>query len=251
MLTNRDKAIIKDLNKFRVMDRDSIAELHFANLKNPNYAANNVLLRLLRDGHIQRSQAFIPYVYFGPDTNIKKDSAKIGHFLAILNVYKELKKLGSLETFLVEPKYGKKGECAEPDIFCQYRKTNFFVEVQRTLYSEKQMNEKLERYIDLYNSGNMAAPFPHILILSDQRYAIDGDYPFKVFQAESFTQFEKSLKSEKEVKVEFRPAKIKISWFALENNFAQILHDGKIKIAPIPYVSRFRAIIKDVPERRF
>ncbi|MED4206615.1 hypothetical protein [Neobacillus mesonae] len=197
-LTNRDKAIIKDLNKFRVMDRDSIAELHFANLKKPWKSANNVLLRLLREGKIQVSKSFAPYVYFGPETNIKKDSAKIRHFLAILNVYKELKNLGNLETFLVEPKYGKKGECAEPDIFCQYRKTNFFVEVQRTLYSEKQMNEKLDRYIDLYNTGNMAAPFPHVLILSDQRYAIDGDYPFKVFQAESFTQFEQSLKPEKE-----------------------------------------------------
>lgn len=192
-LTNRDKALIKDLNKFRVMDRDSIAELHFSNLKNPKYAANNVLLRLLRDGHVQRSIAFVPYVYFGPDVEIKKNSQKIGHFLAIVNVYKELKKLGNMGTILVEPKYGKKGDCAEPDIFCQYRQTNFFVEVQRTVYSEKQMNEKLDRYIDLFNSGIMAAPFPHILILSDQRYAIDNNYPFKVFQSDSFTNFVKSL----------------------------------------------------------
>lgn len=201
-LTNRDKAIIKDLNKFRVMDRDSIAQMYFSNLKNPNYAANSVLLRLFRDGMIQRSTAFIPYLYFGPETNIKKDSAKINHFLAILNVYKELKQLGNMGTFLVEPKFGKKGECAEPDIFCQYRKTNFFVEVQRTVYSEKQMNEKLERYIDLYNTGNMAEPFPHVLILSDQRYAIDGDYPFKLFQSDSFTNFINSLKQRtvKEVK---------------------------------------------------
>jgi hypothetical protein len=195
-LTNRDKAIIKDLNKFRVMDRDSIAEIHFSETKNPKKSANNVLLRLLRDGKVQRSTAFIPYVYFGPEVNIKHNSAKIGHFLAIVDVYKELKKLGNLGTFLVEPKFGKKGECSEPDIFCQYRKTNFFVEVQRTVYSEKQMNEKLDRYIDLFNTGNMAAPFPHVLLLSEQRYAIDGDYPFKIFQAESFTQFVSRLKPE-------------------------------------------------------
>lgn len=211
-LTNRDKAIIKDLNKFRVMDRDSIAELHFSNLKKPWKAANNVLLRLQREGEIQVSKAFAPYVYFGPDVEIKKNSQKIGHFLAILNVYKELKQLGNLETFLVEPKYGKKGECAEPDIFCEYRKTKFFVEVQRTLYSEKLMNEKLDRYMDLYNSGHMGAPFPHVLILSDQRYAIDGDYPFKVFQAESFTKFVDSLKMREDtVKVEkSKGIKIKI-----------------------------------------
>ncbi|WML42708.1 hypothetical protein [Neobacillus sp. PS3-40] len=188
-LTKRDKAIIKDLNRFRVMDRDSIAELHFKGLKNPRYASNNVLLRLIREDQIQRSTAFVPYVYFGPEVSMKKNSAKIGHFLAIVNVYKEILQLGELETFLVEPKYGRKGECAEPDIFCQYRKTNFFIEVQRTLYSEKQMNEKLDRYVDLFNSKIMADPFPHVLILSDQRYAIDGTYPFRILQAPSFTQF--------------------------------------------------------------
>lgn len=195
-LTKRDKAIIRDLNRFRVMDRDSIAELHFAHLKNPEHSTNNVLLRLLRDGEIQRSTAFVPYCYFGPEVGMKKNSAKIGHFLAILNVYKEIRKMGELETFLVEPKYGRKGAGAEPDIYCKYRRTPFFIEVQRTIYSEKLMAEKLDRYVDLFNSGAMPKPFPHILILSDQRYAIDGDYPFKVFQAESFTEFVSSLRGE-------------------------------------------------------
>jgi hypothetical protein len=181
------------------MDRDSIAELFFRELKNPKFAANNVLLRLLRDGQIQRSTAFVPYLYFGPEVEMKKNSAKIGHFLAILDVYKELKSLGDLDTFLVEPKYMKKG-CAEPDIFCQYRKTNFFIEVQRTVYSDKLMNEKLERYVELFNSGILVPPYPHVLILSEQRYAIDGKYPFKLFQAETFTRFLNKLKPESETK---------------------------------------------------
>lgn len=81
MLTNRDKQIIKALDKFRVMDRDSIAELFFAGLKNPKYAANNVLLRLHRDGKIQRSTAFIPYCYFGPNVQMKQQSQKISQRL--------------------------------------------------------------------------------------------------------------------------------------------------------------------------
>ncbi|KAB2337674.1 hypothetical protein F7731_08765 [Cytobacillus depressus] len=208
-LTNRDRTIIKDLNKFRVMDRDSIAEIYFSKTKDPKKSANNVLLRLLRDGEIQRSTAFTPYVYFGPDVSIKQNSQKIGHFLAILNVYKEIKRLGNLGTFLVEPKYGKKG-IVEPDVFCQYRKTNFFIEVQRTVYSDKLMNEKLDRYIDLYNSGIMAAPFPHVLILSDQRYGIDGEYPFQVFQAETFTQFINGLKKEEPAPIKIKSAGLKL-----------------------------------------
>lgn len=198
MLTSRDKAIIKDLNRFRVMDRDSIAEIHFSNVKNPKDSTNHVLLRLLREGEIQRSKSFVPYVYFGPDVNMKQNSAKVGHFLAILNTYKEMRRLGKLATFLVEPKYGSKGT-VEPDIFCIFRDTPFFIEVQRTLYSEKQMNEKINRYVELDRSGVMSKPFPHVLILSEHRYAIDIALPFKLFQAQSFTQFLQSLKPDQPV----------------------------------------------------
>ena len=41
------------------------------------------------------------------------------------------------------------------------------------------MDEKLSRYIDLYNGDILAKPFPHVLILSDQRYAIDAEYPLR------------------------------------------------------------------------
>ncbi|MFP3886595.1 hypothetical protein U8V97_14180 [Priestia filamentosa] len=206
MLMKRDKAIIADLNRFRVMDRDSVAEIHFKNLKNPILAANNVLLRLVREGQIQRSKAFTPFVYFGSDVSIKKNSVKIGHFLAILNVYKEIMNHGKLDTFLVEPKYGYKG-AIEPDIFCIFRKTPFFIEVQKTIYSEKQMNDKLERYMDLYHSSILENEswqlfdkkvFPRLLILSDQRYALDEDYPFTVIQSQSFTEFLRSLKPKEE-----------------------------------------------------
>ncbi|MEK5063262.1 hypothetical protein [Cytobacillus sp. FSL R5-0596] len=170
-----------------------MAELHFANLKNPITAANTVLLRLLREGHIQRTTATIPYCYYGPELTIKKNSAKIGHWLAILDVYKEMRKQGPVETFQVEPKYGSKG-VAEPDIYAVFRKTPFFIEVQKTLYSEKQMADKMNRYVDLCRSGVIPKPFPHVLIVSEQRYAIDGYYPFKVFQAQTFSQFMESLK---------------------------------------------------------
>jgi hypothetical protein len=74
------------------------------------------------------------------------------------------------------------------------------------------MNEKLDRYVELYNSGVMTSPFPHVLILSDQCYAIDysNQYPFKIFQSESFTQFVNSLTPAKQVKVNVKPVKIKI-----------------------------------------
>lgn len=203
MLSKRDKAIINDLNRFRVMSLTDIADIHFKGLKRPSNSANNVLNRLYRDGRIKRSTAFQPYVYFGPDINMKENSAKIGHYLAIVETYKDILRLGELMVFNVEPKFGAKGT-VEPDGFCIALKTPFFIEVQKTLYSEKVMREKLQRYEDLYHSGiiqnepwqpkDRAPVFPYVLILTQHRYAVDGDYPFRVFQAESFEQFLSSIR---------------------------------------------------------
>jgi len=187
-LTKRDKAIIKDLELFRVMDRDSIAELHFSNIKRPILAANSVLLRLVRDGHITRSNNFQPYVYMPVDSQIKKSSQKIHHYLALLETYKEIKKVvPTIEEFLIEPRYAGKGS-VEPDIYLKFRNTHFFIEVQRTVYSEKQMNEKIDRYVSLYHDRTLEV-FPHIIILSNTHYKIDTRLPFKVLQYSSFTNF--------------------------------------------------------------
>jgi hypothetical protein len=197
-LTQRDKAIIKDLNKFNVMDRDSIAEIHFNNLKNPIKTANSVLLRLLREDKIQRTSDTVPFCYFGPDVTMKKDSSKIGHYLAIVDVYKEIvRRYGSVEEFQVEPKYGEKGT-VEPDVFCIFKKTPMFIEVQNSVYNEKRMTEKIERYEELYQRGTISNEtwqnpnnplFPVILILSTTRYAIPKGMPFKVLQADTIAQF--------------------------------------------------------------
>ena len=194
MITKRDKAIIADLRRFRVMDRDSIAELHFAGLANPVNAANAVMLRLVRQGYVKRSTATLPYCYLPADSTVKPNSAKLAHWLAILNVYKDVRQYGAVEQFDVEPKLGPKGT-VEPDAFMIFRKTPFFIEVQTTVYSEKQMRRKFERYVGLYHQYKNER-FPHVLLISEQRYGLD-EYPFRVFQAESFSEFIQSLQRRK------------------------------------------------------
>ena len=215
MLTKRDKEIIADLQRFRVMSRDDIADIHFRGLKRPQESANNVLLRLVRDGHIQRSTAFIPYVYFCADSNMKKNSQKIPHYLQIVKVYKEILSVGPVEQFIVEPRY-RKG-LAEPDAFFIYQRTPFFLECQRTVYSEKVIEEKLNRYLALYESGLIAEEswqpagkviFPYIFIVSDTRYALNRQYPFRVFQAPSFTSFLRSLKHPQQSQTSYSDIKV-------------------------------------------
>jgi hypothetical protein len=201
-LSERDKAIIRDINRFRVMDRDSIAELHFADKKRPINSANNVLKRLVAEGHIRRSTAWgTPYLYLSAESGVKANSAKIPHYLEILRTYKEICAFGRPEIFVVEPKYAK--GLAEPDAFFIWRRTPFFLECQRTFYSQKQVDAKFKRYKALYDSGLVLAEpwqpadrkvFPYILVLSESRWSVSGDYPFKVVQAQSFRQFVESLR---------------------------------------------------------
>ncbi|WP_371017368.1 replication-relaxation family protein [Pseudalkalibacillus sp. JSM 102089] len=201
-MNKRDSAILNDLQRHRVMSRDDIVSLHFNNLKDPIKACNNVLKRMRRDGYIEAKLDHQPYLYFLSPSPIKKDSQKIPHFLAIVDFYKQASKLRKPKQFIVEPKYGK--GYMEPDVFMNWNDSPFFVEIQRTLYSEKVMNEKINRYENYYRSGLWKEEswqpkdkkvFPFIILISDTRYSIDSN--LKVFQAPSLNDFISTLHDRK------------------------------------------------------
>ena len=91
-----------------------------------------------------------PYIYFPQPSTIRKTSQKIPHFLAIVNVYKQLLQYEKPKVFKVEPKYGK--AYMEPDIFTIWRQSPFFIEVQNSVYSKKVMQEKVNRYEFYFHS---------------------------------------------------------------------------------------------------
>lgn len=185
----RDKAIVTDLERFRCLTRDDIAELHFQNVKNPINETNKVLLRLRRDGVIGVSKERRKFLYF-PDQSIKKDSSKIGHFLAIAEFYREIRKHETPHTFEVEPKLGGKG-LPEPDVFLRWKSTPFFVEIQNSRFSTAVMQTKMKRYESYYESGMWERLswqpqgkkfFPVVWIIGEGRYDV-GKTSFRVIQA--------------------------------------------------------------------
>lgn len=185
----RDKAIVADLERFRCLSRDDIAELHFSHVKHPVTQTNIVLKRLRRDGLIKCSAERRKYIYFPADRSIKPDSQKINHFLAIADFYKQLRRIESPRVFVVEPKLGGKG-LPEPDVFTIWKGAPWFVEIQRTQYSEKMMTEKINRYEKYFVSGEWEREkwqpkdkkiFPYIWIIGIAEYSI-GNRPFRVFQ---------------------------------------------------------------------
>jgi hypothetical protein len=125
-MRNRDRRIIDDIERFRVMSRDHIAAIHFSGLKAPATAANLVLKRLRDRGYIDAITTTQPYLYKPKGSRLKADSQKIPHFLAVVDVYIQLARNGVILRFDVEPKYAK-GEI-EPDIFTIWEGASFFIE---------------------------------------------------------------------------------------------------------------------------
>ncbi|OAB48442.1 hypothetical protein PBAT_02080 [Paenibacillus antarcticus] len=184
----RDKIILNDLERFRCLTRDDVAELHFSHTKQPITQANIVLKRMRRDGLIKCSTERRKYIYFPYALNMKKDSQKINHFLLIAQFYKDVRKSSIPKEFIVEPKYGSK--FMEPDIFMIWKGTPFFVEVQRTVYTDKVMKAKIDRYELYFNSGEWQREpwqpkdkkvFPYIWIIGVGKYST-GIRPFRVIQ---------------------------------------------------------------------
>lgn len=215
-MKKRDLGILKDLERFRVLSRDDIIDLHFKGLKQPITCCNTVLKRLRRDGYLDVNMNHQPYLYFSSPSPIKKDSTKIPHFLKIVEFYRSLVSIESPKQFIVEPKYGK--GYMEPDAFMIWKGTPFFVEIQRSIYSSKVMDEKISRYESYYQSNEWQQEawqpmnrkvFPAVIVITDTRYNIKSS-SITFHQVQSIEQLVK-LFEPKEITVNSSSLKLKLS----------------------------------------
>lgn len=193
-MNKRDKAIVNDLYRFRVLSRDQIIRLHFSDLKKPVSTCNLVLKRLQDRRYIKAFKSFQPFVYAPVDSKIKESSQKILHFLAIADTFIEMKNHDEPTHVLVEPKFAEKG-AIEPDLFCIFKRTPFLIEIQRNVYSEKVMKEKIGRYETFYYSEAWKEfewqkkdkkVFPIVLFITDTRYNIETNV-LRIVQAPNIT----------------------------------------------------------------
>lgn len=201
-MKKRDKAILDDLLRFRVMSRDDIAHLHFSHTKNPEKEANAVLLRLRDRGYVDINTERRPYLYFSTENKMKRNSSKIEHFLSILRFYQEISEHGDVSIFEVEPKLMEKGG-PEPDAFFRFKRGVFFLELQRSVYSQHVMKEKMKRYQTYYDAGTWKQLpwqsenrliFPVIWIITERTYPLPT-YPFHVFQTQTAIELIKQFPS--------------------------------------------------------
>jgi len=212
-LSQRDKDIIGFINQFRAVDRDSLVELFFKQLKSPINACNSVMIRLYRLGLIERTQQYSPTVYLPVDAKIKKNSQKILHFLSILDVYKQMCTYSTPKQVIVEDKpTGRKGGI-EPDLFCIFKGSPFWIEIQRNQYSEQKMQDKINLYEEFFFSDEWKALhwqpeerpaiFPTIMLITPVRYAVSSEH-IRIIQVacihELMEKYKSSSKQTKEAR---------------------------------------------------
>ena len=216
-LSQRDKDIIGFINQFRAVDRDSLVELFFSQLKSPVNACNSVMVRLYRLGLIERTQQYSPTVYLPVEAKIKKNSQKILHFLSILDVYKQMCTYSVPKNVIVEDKpTGRKGGI-EPDLFCIFKGSPFWIEIQRNQYSEQKMQEKINLYEEFFFSDewkalywqpeDLSAIFPTLMLVTTVRYAVSSEHIRLIQVASIHELMEKYKSSSKQTKeVRSRPS---------------------------------------------
>ncbi|MGG0343314.1 hypothetical protein ABEY50_24960 [Priestia megaterium] len=218
-LSQRDKDIIAFINQFRAVDRDSLVDLFFQQLKSPVNACNSVMVRLYRLGLIERTQQYSPNVYLPVDAKIKKNSQKILHFLSILDIYKQMCTYSVPKHVIVEDKpTGRKGGI-EPDLFCIFKGSPFWIEIQRNQYSEQKMQAKINLYEEFFFSDGWkglhwqpeerSPIFPSVILITPVRYAVTSDH-IRIIQVPSIhglmEKYKSSAKSQKEARTKTAPS---------------------------------------------
>jgi len=192
-MNKRDEEILENLQKFYVLDRDQLIQLHFQEQKQPITTCNRIMNRLTTKGLVKVERTTRPYNYFHNETNMKLNSTKIPHFKAITQTYLDLSHFTKPSIFEVEMKLGAKGTI-EPDIYVVWNGAPMFIELQRNRYTLKVMQAKIDRYQAYYDSKEwkrFTEQFPFILILSETRYNIDTG-SLGVYQAKDIQDFIKS-----------------------------------------------------------
>ncbi|USL45861.1 hypothetical protein [Priestia megaterium] len=213
-LSQRDKDIIGFIHQFRAVDRDSLVELFFKQLKSPINACNSVMVRLYRLGLIERTQQYSPAVYLPVNAKIKKNSQKILHFLSILDVYKQLCSYSMPKSVIVEDKpTGRKGGI-EPDLFCIFKGSPFWIEIQRNQYSEQRMQGKIHLYEEFFFSDEWKALhwqpeerspiFPSVILITPVRYAVSSDH-VRIIQVASIHELMEKYKGSGKQQREAKP----------------------------------------------
>ncbi|MEK1831445.1 hypothetical protein AAAC51_28630 [Priestia megaterium] len=108
---------------------------------------------------------------------------------------------------------GRKGGI-EPDLFCIFKGSPFWIEIQRNQYSEQKMQAKINLYEEFFFSDEWrslhwqpeerAPIFPSVILITPVRYAAKSDH-IRIIQAGSIHELMEKYKSSTKQQREEKP----------------------------------------------
>lgn len=200
-MKKRDLEILKSLERFKCLERDQIAALHFFDNANPIVSVNRVLKRLRDSGYIlaNTNRSFQQYIYFLNPSPIKTDSQKIDHYLMIAQGYIDMGKYSPIKNYRIETKL--EGADIIPDVSCEWLGKKWFLEFQNSVYTTHKLYKKLNKYVDYYNKGYWDDQ--RVLVLGKMNLKFEPDnYPFKFKQVRDIEDLSETIQKLKELQVE-------------------------------------------------
>ncbi|WP_426629880.1 hypothetical protein [Priestia megaterium] len=108
---------------------------------------------------------------------------------------------------------GRKGGI-EPDLFCIFKGSPFWIEIQRTQYSEQKMQAKINLYEEFFFSDEWKALhwqpegrssiFPSVILITPVRYAVSSEH-IRIIQVASIHELMEKYKSSTKQQREAKP----------------------------------------------
>lgn len=223
-MKKRDLDILNSLEKFKCLTTSQIAALHFSKNAYPIVSANKVLKRLRLNNYITANtdRSFHEYIYFINPPPIKTDSQKIDHYLLINQTVIDMTKYSPISEFQIETAIS--GANIIPDIQINgWLDNDWFIECQNSVYTTKQLYNKLDKYKDYHNKGYWNNE--RVIIVGKVNLKFNpGDFPFKVKQIKFIEDLSESIDKFKELKKKQFNVKL------LDSKDAFKSKDGVIKI---------------------
>jgi hypothetical protein len=120
------------------------------------------------------------------------------------------------KSVIVEDKpTGRKGGI-EPDLFCIFKGSPFWVEIQRNQYSEQKMQAKINLYEEFFFSDewkalqwqpeDRVAIFPSVMLITPVRYAVSSDH-IRIIQVANIHELMEKYRSSAKQQRDAKPIK--------------------------------------------
>lgn len=205
--SERDRKIIKYIEKFKVMHRDQIIEAcDFYKLANPVSSCNLVLSRLVDRKLIKPIKGVThSYLYTLKESKINEKSTTLFHSLEIVETFLELRRKPEIEIvdYEVEKFYGK--NLAIPDLILKTvikcKKSVLFFEVERDTSNRTKQDwrNRLNRYQLLFESAeSFKQDLPKLstivlIVLTDKKIEVEQMPNVRVYFYKNIDEFYKAL----------------------------------------------------------